>query len=52
MDGTPSGATTAGQSELESEGNEGVLCIPHSSSIIKASLSDCFVSYRPLIGGS
>ena len=28
-----------------SDGNEGVLCIPQSSSITGASLSDCLVSY-------
>ena len=29
----------------ESDGNEGVLCIPQSSSITGASSSDCLVSY-------
>ena len=40
-----SGATIPGQSGLESNGNEGVLCIPQSSSIARASPSDCLVSY-------
>ena len=38
-------ATTPGQSELGSDGNEGVLRIPQSSSITEASPSDCLVSY-------
>ena len=44
-DGTLSGATTRGQSGLGSNDNEGVLCIPQSSSITEASPSDCLVSY-------
>ena len=36
---------TLNQSELGSDGNEGVLCIPQSSSITGASSSDCSVSY-------
>ena len=47
-----SGATTLGQSGPESDGNEGVLRIPQSSSIIGASPSECLVSYpRHLLGG-
>ena len=42
---TLSGATTPGYSGPKSDGNEGVLCIPQSSSIIEASPSDCLVSY-------
>ena len=45
MDGTPSGATTPGQSEPRSDGNEGVLRIPQSSSITEASPSDYLVLY-------
>ena len=44
IDKTLSGATTLGQSELGSDGNEGVLCIPQSSSITGISPSDCLVS--------
>ena len=40
-----SGATTPGQSWLEIDGNEGMLCIPQSSSITGTSQSDCLVSY-------
>ena len=39
------GATTPGQSGPRSNGNEGVLHISQSSSITRASLSDCLVSY-------
>ena len=39
------GDTTPGQSGPVSDGNEGVLCIPQSSSITGASPSDCLVSY-------
>ena len=42
---TLSGATTPGQSEPRSNDNEGVLHIPHSSSITGASPSNCFMSY-------
>ena len=42
---TLSGATTPSQSEPGSDGNEGVLRIPHSSRITGASPSDCLVSY-------
>ena len=45
IDRTLSGATTLGQSGSWSNGNEGVLYIPQSSSITGASLSDCLVSY-------
>ena len=41
-----SGATTPSQSGPGSEGNEGVLRIPRSSSITEASLSDCLMSYQ------
>ena len=39
-----SGATTPGQSEPGSDGNEGVLRTPQSSSIIGTSPSDCLES--------
>ena len=42
---TLSGATTPGQSGPGSHGNDGVLCIPQSSSITGVSPSDCLVSY-------
>ena len=45
IDGTLSGATIPGQSELVSDGNEGVLRILQSSSITDVSPSDCLVSY-------
>ena len=45
IDQTLSGATTADQSGSVSDGNEGVLCIPQSSSITGASPSDCLASY-------
>ena len=41
-----SGATTLGQNSPVSYGNERVLRIPQSSSITRASPSDCFVAYR------
>ena len=41
-----SGATVPGQSEPGNNGNEGVLCIPQSSSITGTSSSDCLVSFR------
>ena len=53
IDRTLRGATTPGQSGPESDGNEGVLCIPQSSSNITGiSLSNCLVSYprQPLVG--
>ena len=40
-----SGATTPGYSEPGSNGNEGVLHSPQSTSITGASPSDCLVSY-------
>ena len=43
--GPLSDATTPGQSGLGSNGNEGVLRIPQSSSIAGTSPSDCLVSY-------
>ena len=45
IDKTPSRATTLSQSGLGSNGSEGVLCIPQSSSITGTSPSDCLVSY-------
>ena len=45
IDKTLSDATTLGQSGLGSNGNEGVLYIPQSSSITWTSPSDCLVSY-------
>ena len=45
IDKTLSDATTLGLSGLGSDGNEGVLRIPQSSSITRASLSDCLMSY-------
>ena len=43
--GLLSGATTPDQSGPGNNGNEGVLCIPQSSSITGTSPSDCLVSY-------
>ena len=43
--GPLSGATTPGPSGPGSDGNEGVLRIPQSSSIAGTSPSDCLVSY-------
>ena len=47
-------ANTLGQSELGSNGNEGVLHIPQSSSITGTLTSDCLVSYpgHSLVEGS
>ena len=45
IDRTLSGATTPGQSGPGSDGNEGILYIPQSSSITGASPTDCLVSY-------
>ena len=42
---TLSGAITLGQRGPGRNGNEGVLCIPQSSSITRVSFSDCFMSY-------
>ena len=44
IDKTLSGAATPGQSEPGSDGNEGVLSVPQSSSIGTSPL-DCLVSY-------
>ena len=41
IDRTLSGATTSGQSAPGSDGNEGVLRLPQSSSITEISSSDC-----------
>ena len=46
MERTLSGATTPGQRRPGSDGNEGILRIPQSSSITEASPSDCLVSYQ------
>ena len=43
IDRTFLSATTPGQSEPESNGNEGVLFIPQSSSITGTSPSDCYI---------
>ena len=52
IDWTLSGATTPGQSGPVSNGNEGVLHIPQSSSSTGTSSSDCLVSYlRHSFGG-
>ena len=45
IDRTLTGATSPGQSGPGSDGNEGVLHITQSSSIIGTSPSDCSVSY-------
>ena len=45
MDRTQSGATTSGQTAPGSDGKEGVLRIPQSSSITEALPSDYLVSY-------
>ena len=45
IDKTQSDATTMGQNGPGSIDNEGVLHIPLSSSITRASSSDCLVSY-------
>ena len=46
IDKTLLDATPPGQSEPGSDGNEGVLHVPHSSSITQASPSYCLVSYQ------
>ena len=52
-DRTLSGATTLGQCEPGSDGNEGLLHIPQDSSSTGTSPSDCLESYLwPLVGGS
>ena len=52
IDRTLSGATTLGQSEPGSNGNEGVLCIPQISSFTGTSPSVCLISYPGhLLGG-
>ena len=45
IDRNLSSTTTLVQSEPGSDGNEGVLCIPQSSSNTVTSPSDCLVSY-------
>ena len=53
MDKALSGATTPSQSGPGSDGNEGVLRIPQSSSTAGTSPSDCLVSYPGhSLGGS
>ena len=44
IDRTLSGATTPGPSKTESNGNEGLLSIPQSSSVTRASPSDFLMS--------
>ena len=53
IDKTLSGATTPGQSGPGSDDNEGVLCIPQSSSITGIWPSECLPSYtgHSLAGG-
>ena len=46
IDRTPSASTTPGQSGAGSDGNEGVLSIPQSSSITRTSTLVCLVSYN------
>ena len=51
IDRALSGATTLGQNGPESNGNEGVLCIPQNSSITRTLPSDLFsVISRTLVG--
>ena len=45
IDRNLSGAITPAQSSPGSDNNEGVLCIPQSSSITGTSPSDCLVLY-------
>ena len=45
IDRTQSGATSPSKSGPASNGNEGILCIPQNSNIIRVSPSDCLVSY-------
>ena len=53
IDRALSSATTPGQNESESDGNEKVLSVPQSSSITEAVPSDYLMSYiRTLVGGS
>ena len=51
IDRTLSGDTTPSQSGPGSDGNEGVLNIPQSSSITGDSPSDCLVTFRTLVKG-
>ena len=44
IDKTLSGATNPDQSWPKNDANEGVVCVPQSSSITEASPVDCFVS--------
>ena len=52
IDRTLSGVTTSGQSGTGSDGNEGVLHIPQSSSITEVSPLVCLVSYLGYSFGS
>ena len=45
IDRALSGATTPEQSGPGSDGNEGILRVPQSTSICEASESDCLLSY-------
>ena len=49
---TLSGVTTPDQSRPGIDGNEGVLCIPQSSSTTGTSPTNCLESFRTLIRGS
>ena len=51
IDKSLSGATTPGQSGPRSDGNEGVLSIPQSSSITGAFPSDCLISCPEYLWG-
>ena len=46
IDRTLPGVTTLDQSGPKSDGNEGILCFPLSSSMTGASPSDCLASYQ------
>ena len=46
IDRNPSGVTTTDQRVPGNDGNEEVLSIPQSSTIVVASPSDCLVSYQ------
>ena len=48
IDKTLSGSTTPTSVDPESDGNEGVLCIPQSFSITGAWPSDCLMSYQEI----
>ena len=46
-----SGTTTPSQSQPESDGSEGVLCVPQSSNVTGVSPSDCLMSYQDTCWG-